>query len=448
MVLATMRNGCVFLRLSSKFLPCCHQICGDTQLKFDFFSGRPCAARLRSLSGHLSKTSAAWLLVLLAPFGCWVSGLGTHGLRVTNDSVVYYSAAERFYETGSILDASGNPLTTWAPFYPVAIASVSFLVPSTELNTVTLTNRHGAFVISVFVLHAALLVNLISLLVSIGLFFSLLRRFAVPLGYRTLATLTVFLHPGMVNAFQMAWSEGLYIALTLLLLWLACLERNGYWKCLLLGALAGCAFLTRYIGMAALPVALAAQWPSRAAGGRGIKQLGVTLLAGLMPIGGWLLRNHSIDGTWMGVRIPESVSFLTVVREAILSFDLLLFSGLMRWIMVIPEPLDILLVLLIPLSIVVVLRLAFQSGAHIRRVLWLTAVLVVSYMLALFYSRMTTHIDPLFAFRLRYMIPMLPFFLIFITLVLAHGKISLDSMPKRIAAWAFFAVCLITEVTV
>jgi hypothetical protein len=356
----------------------------------------------------------------------------------------YYFAAEHFYEAGGILDVNGNPLTTWAPFYPVVIAFVSFLIPYSK--SIAFINSHGVtFVFSDSVLHAALLVNLVSLLGSIGLFFSLLRRFAVPLGYVVLATLTVFLHPGMVNVFQMAWSEALYVALTLLVLWLACLDRNGYWKCLLLGGLAGCAFLTRYIGMAALPVALAAQWPSALSREEGIggigKRLGVTFLAGLVPIGGWLLRNHGSDGTWMGARISDGVPFSTAVSEAVLSFDLLLFPGL-RWL---SEPLCS---LFIALSVAVVLCLVFRGGEHTRRALLLSAVLIAFYMLALLYSRMTTRIDPLFAFGLRYMIPMLPFFLIVVTLILAHGEISLDSAHKRIAAWTFFGACLVTEALV
>jgi hypothetical protein len=397
--------------------------------------------RMRSLFGvFFWKTSAAWFLILSAPLGCWMFGLGEYGLNTTNDSAVYYFAAEHFYEAGGILDVSGNPLTFWAPFYSVAIAFVSFLIPYSE--SITLINSHGVrFVISDSVLHAALLVNLASLLVSIGLLFSLLRRLAVPLGYAVLATLTVFLHPGMVNVFQMAWSEALYIALTLLVLWLACLDRNGYWKCLLLGGLAGCAFLTRYIGMAVLPVALAAQWPSVLSQG-GKKRFCVTFFAGLVLMGGWLLRNRGSDGTWMGARISEGVSLSTAILEAVLSFDVLLFPGQTRWLMAIPGPLCS---LFIALSVVVVLCLAFKRGEHTRRALLLNAVLIVSYMLTLLYSRMTTRIDPLFAFGLRYMIPMLPFFVIVVTLILAHGKISLDSAPRRIAAWTFFGVCLVTE---
>jgi hypothetical protein len=162
-------------------------------------------------------------------------------------------------------------------------------------------------------------------------------------------------------------------------------------------------------------------------------------------MGAWLLRNRGSDGTWMGARIDESVPFFTAVSEAVLSFDALLFPGQARWLMAISGPLCS---LFIALSVVVVLCLAFKRDERTRRALLLNAVLIASYMLALLYSRMTTHIDPLFAFGWRYMIPMLPFFLIVVTLILAYGEIPLDSAPKRIAAWTFFGACLVTEALV
>lgn len=329
-------------------------------------------------------------------------------MGLTPDSRVYLFAAEHFFSDGGVFLTGGAPLTIFPPLYSIALALV---VPGT-----------GSLLV------AALFVNLACLIVSSGIFYLLLRKSGLAPLTACTATLILFLNPCMLYVFRFVWSESLYVLLALCLL-LQCRRiqegqapapaRTG----IMLGALVGLAFLTRYIGVALLPAALvgvllAKNWTNR----ERFTGMAAVLLTGLLVIGGWLLRNVIADGTLMGKRWDNPGTLAYALEGVVMTTGRFLMPGGMF--------ISLKASLLAVAAAVLLLALAFRPS---RRLLYLGApafVLVVCHTGMMIYAQLTTYIDQL---NIRYLSPEMPAAAFLVAAILTHGRFSLVHSWQRIA---------------
>lgn len=363
---------------------------------------------MQPLKKYLLSSSGFYFLLAAGLPATWLVLQHNGIVALTPDSYLYLFAAEHLFPDGGVFLASGAPLTIFPPLYSIALALVA---PGTGSLTV-----------------AALFVNLVCLIFSSGIFYSLLRRSDLAPITACTITLILFLNPCMLYVFRFVWSESLYILLALCLLQQCLRLQEGYSSApartgIMLGALVGFAFLTRYVGVSLMPVALtgvllAKNWTCR----ERLTGMVAVLLTGLLVIGGWLLRNFIADGTLMGKRWDNPGTLAYALEGGVMSVARFLMPGGMF----ISLKAAILAVALAALALAIALRSS-------RRLFYMIApalVLVVCHTGMMIYAQLTTYIDQL---NIRYLSPEMPAAGFLVAIVLAHGRFSLVHSWQRIA---------------
>lgn len=355
--------------------------------------------RMQSLKKSLFSSSCFFALLAAGLPAIWFAVQHKGVMTLTPDSSVYLFAAEHFFSNGGVFSTDGTPLTLFPPLYSIALALVASSIGSLTI--------------------AAFWVNLACLLFSSGIFYALLRKGDLAPITACTVTLILFLNPCMLYVFRFVWSESLYILLVLGLL-LQCRRlqdnrapepaRTG----VMLGALVGIAFLTRYIGVTLLPVALvgvllARNWTTR----ERFTGMAVAILTGFFFIGGWLLRNFIADGTLMGRRWDNPGTFAYALDGIVMTAGRFLMPGGMF----ISLEAGLLAVALAAL----VLALAFRPSRRLLHWIAPAFVLIVCHTGMMIYAQLTTYIDQL---NMRYLSPEMPAAAFLIAAVLKHGRFS------------------------
>jgi hypothetical protein len=343
------------------------------------------------------------------------------GTSLTPDSLVYFFAAEHFLDQGSILKADGNLLTLFPPLYPVVLALMSAVTGSLSSAAATL--------------------NIFCLLVASASLYALLRRIDIRHEFAALITLVVFMNPNMQWIFSHAWSEALYIAITLLIL-LFCHQigkstqphpiRMGIFA----GGLVGLAFLTRYIGVSLLPVVLtgflyAVHWPMR----QRLHGMVAAIAAGTGIMVLWLLRNYQADHTLMGERAASSNSLGYALEGLVTTAGRFLTPG--GFLL---EPATCIVEILILLILV---GASFQWSRKMALLIAPAATWILCHTGLLIHAQLTTHIDQLNA---RYVSPEIAAIALCLAGIFRYGRFSMDRSSKRIPALFIFSLYLLAAV--
>jgi 4-amino-4-deoxy-L-arabinose transferase-like glycosyltransferase len=242
----------------------------------------------------LSLFAAALVLVLTG------RGVGT-----TSDGVTYVVAARSLISGQGFLTCSGDPLTLFAPLYPTVLASSSAfgtdpLEGARLINAIT-------FGLIVFASGQMFLTYLNS------------RLFAL------LATIAVAFSWPLLLASIQALSEPLFTLLCLLfVLQLPVFLRDKSASALiLLSAVAGLAWLERYIGVVLVlagGLAILLLMRDRALWKRVVASLAFGLLASVVPLL-WLVRNTTLTGLPTGPRPPSLNNAAEILNVMALWFD-------------------------------------------------------------------------------------------------------------------------------
>lgn len=214
-----------------------------------------------------------------------------HGIAVSPDSVGYISAARNLAAGRGLTTFDGAPLTLHPPLYPALLGAFKLLTGVDPLPGSRLLNS-VLFGLTVYLS---------------GLYFArhIVRSVLVLLG-----VCSVFLSPSLFQVAAFAWSEPLFILLSLLFLPAleAYLEGRSKAALLVLAAVVGLACLTRYIGVAlALAGGLAVLLqPGSLARARAVHAALFGAVA-LAPPGAWMLRNLLLTESLAGDRLPSHV---------------------------------------------------------------------------------------------------------------------------------------------
>ena len=231
-----------------------------------------------------SSRSSAWaaLLTLFAT---------RHGPGLSPDSVYYLSSGISLADAGQLRQLTGHPMTVFPPGLPALIAIGVWCGVDAET--------------------AARIVCVATAAAIVVLGHLLLRQ--LDLGHRALWTATVLLagSPVLLAVDRMAWSEPPFIACSLALLTI--LERSwrrGWFSVLdfsLAVLLCWASFAFRYSGVVSIPASaltILLMLRKRLVHAA-IVASSFAVAAASLPIA-WMMRNHSIDGTYLGPRDPST----------------------------------------------------------------------------------------------------------------------------------------------
>jgi 4-amino-4-deoxy-L-arabinose transferase-like glycosyltransferase len=232
------------------------------------------------------------VLILLSAIGFLLSYMASwRGIALSPDSVSYISAAKSLLAGDGFMHYDGEPFVLWPPLYPMLLAGLSAL--------------------GLAVLDAARLLNALVFAGIIFLSGLWLRRTLESRPQVVAGLALILLSPALRDVGSYAWSEPLFIILSLLALYcLGRYTRLGTPRMLLAAALftAG-AILTRYIGvtLAATGVLLLlARRPSSPV--RGLRDATVYGVISGLPFLLWIDRNYAVSSTLMGPRAPSEES--------------------------------------------------------------------------------------------------------------------------------------------
>lgn len=232
-----------------------------------------------------------WLVGVLAAVAFMAVLVSTaSGPGLSPDSTGYISVGLNLAKGEGFINWAGETLTIWPPGLPVVIA-LGELVGVGPYWTLRLVN--AATIAAIVALSATLLYRNV-------------RNRQLAVG----ATVFVAVSVALLGVAKWAWTEPLFILVTLLFIMSLEQALRAPQKLRWLvaaAALAWAAFLLRYAGISLIAAGtltvLVGQWPARPS--LAIRNtLVFGAIASLVPVA-WMLRNRSIDGTLMGPRVPS-----------------------------------------------------------------------------------------------------------------------------------------------
>jgi len=240
------------------------------------------------------KPTYRWFLAVLGALG---AALVAHSIRLygpglSPDSVGYISIARSLAASGEYVRFDGGLAPEWPPLYPLLAALLHKLTGADALITAGVVNAlcHG-----------------VTVYVS-GLLLARVARES-PLA-KVLGVVAVAMSPALLAVSVMAWTEPLFIccvALFLLALHgIVAGDRSPRWVALA-ALFAALAALTRYIGVALIPVGALVILLYYAA--KPLQRWAAAALysaGALLPLAAWMWRNQQATGTLMGARAPSS----------------------------------------------------------------------------------------------------------------------------------------------
>lgn len=259
-------------------------------------SDRPTRRRRRALAPAVIALLLGGLGMLITLYATRLNGIG-----LSPDSARYVSAATEFAAGHGFTIYTGEKYVYQAPLYPALLG---------------LTHR----ALGVDTLEAARLVNALVFGATVALAAWLVSQWfqsawVLPL----IAGGWVLCSPTTYNCATMAWTEPLFILLTLIFFWqmVAYLDEPR-WRNFWLGAVAASlAALTRYVGIAVIATGVGCVfwWSDGTRLRRGQRGLLFGGAASLLP-GGWLARNWIVSHTLTGERVPSAIPLTTNLRDA------------------------------------------------------------------------------------------------------------------------------------
>lgn len=236
---------------------------------------------------HLSLLFPALLAFVLVLVSTRLYGAG-----LSTDSVHYIAVARNVAAGAGWVSFNGNVFVVQPPLYPLLLALV-------------------AIVFRVDPLAAAAFVNALLFGVIVYLTGLLFKNYLMSFGFILLGVIVVLFSPALIQVSIMAWSEPLFIFLTLIFLLSQqeFLDKRSARSFVLFTVSAAFASLTRYIGVTliltgalAILVLLRARWRVKA------RDAVLFLLLASLPLVLWMARNYFVSSTFFGGRAPSQFS--------------------------------------------------------------------------------------------------------------------------------------------
>jgi hypothetical protein len=226
-----------------------------------------------------------WALVLVAT--------SRYGIGLSSDSVTYLAAAQNIVDGRGYVNFNGAPVLAFPPMFStmIAVLSAGLFDPASVARFIN-----------------ALCFGLVVFLAAHWLFRHL-RSYLLAL----LGTTSVLFSATLIGISVYAWSEPLFLVLTMLML--LQVERVGSTYSLaswvLAGIFASLAVLDRYAGITVVmtgTILLAAKRTNSIASL--VRRLFIFLSIAILPISLWFYRNYEISSTITGYRVASARTFI------------------------------------------------------------------------------------------------------------------------------------------
>ncbi len=326
------------------------------------------------MPGVCRREQVAHVLVLGSALFVLILHAARLGPGITPDSVAYASTARSIANSNSLVDFSGQPLTIFPPGLPFLLGI--FVKAGLNLQTI------------------CLVLNLMSAGATVWLVYALSSEYFSSVFLGLAAAATFGLSVSTVSVYSMLWTEPVFCAMTLLILFLLMralqygnISIQRVW---LISTLVSMATLFRYIGVILIPLTVAVVFFSllRQLPRRALRAALWAITAGGVSSVGFLLvayRNRTLGFGMMGPRYSSDFR-----PDQVLAGGLYALGGFF-----IPNstPVERFFV---GLAFIVVLLYGMwrmlRSGCSER--IFLVA-FIACYSLALVYSEMTTVLDPI-----------------------------------------------------
>ena len=243
----------------------------------------------------MHRTNALRLSVFYGFLGCALVLIATsrYGIGLSADSVTYLAAAENILDARGYVNFDGAPVLAFPPLFSmlIAVLSAGLLDPA---NVARFIN--------------AICAGLVVFLAADWLFRHLHSSILALLG-----TTTVLFSAALLGISVYAWSEPLFLVLTMLMLMQ--LERvvstDSLAAWVWAGTFAALAVLDRYAGLTAVmtgAIFLAARKTNSITATA--RRLIIFLSIAMLPIGLWFYRNYRVSSTFTGYRAESARTFL------------------------------------------------------------------------------------------------------------------------------------------
>ena len=332
----------------------------------------------------MSRTNVTRIAAVYSLIGCVLIFVATarYGVGLSSDSVTYLAGARNILEGRGYANFDGAPVLAFPPLFSITIAMLSA----------------GLFdLASAARFLNALCFGSVVFLSAHWLFRHLDSRFLAVAG----AT-TVLVSAALIGVSIYAWSEPLFIVLTLLML--LQFEKDDptdsgvAW--VLAGIFAALTILTRYAGISVVltgAIVLALQRVDR--GISWIRRLALFLSMSMLPIGLWFYRNYALSSTITGYRVESA---RTVIQTGYDLINVLSLWFLPEWVPYLYRWYLIIFFGILFGSIILLVYKAQRSLVEIREIIPFL-VFALLYTLVIVYTTSTTALSPIDD---RYMSPL------------------------------------------
>jgi hypothetical protein len=241
-------------------------------------------------------TRAVKISAFYSFMGCALILIATsrYGIGLSADSVTYLAGARNMLEGHGYLNISGEPILAFPPLFSTLIAILSWGGLSDPAGMARLIN--------------VICFGLVVFLAAQWSFRHLRSSTLAALG-----TTAVLFAPPLLGISVYAWSEPLFLVLTMLML--LQLQRDDFAHCLtpwvLTGMFAALAILDRYAGITVLitgAILLAAKRMDNLISLVG--RLSLSLSIAVLPVSLWVYRNYAISSTVTGYRAASTRTWI------------------------------------------------------------------------------------------------------------------------------------------
>lgn len=363
------------------------------------------------------------LLLILVAITAAVMLVFATGCRpgLNADSITYLSMADQFLSGNGFSRLSGptgfKPITIHPPFYPFMLAITQFL--------------------GLQPLNGALILNAVAFFINVILVGVLLRKIFDSNYLPVIGALLFSLSPVSIEWHSWAFSEPLYVALSLLCFYfmVAFTEKRGFVNILIMGMLVGMAMITRYIAVSLFFTIAVVIFLVGSSLSEKLILLSTFGLLSVLPVGLWVARNIHLTGAVSGHVLGLHVITHTKIKMLLnISWEWFIgteftFRSLLLYI-----------VFAFVILMAVVYRLS-RNGSRVRFKKYLmpptvvTAMVIYTLCFCLFMVLAISTLDFNLSIDLRHLFPIYPFVFILLYVSFFHGASYLLS-PKiaRIAS--------------
>lgn len=252
-----------------------------------------------------------WVGVLAAVSALAVLVGNVHGIATGDDGVGYRAIADSLLAGDGLGYFLERPLTIWPPLWPALMAAVAWATP--------LSTTGAAVVLNALTVAAAVLVG-----------HRLLSRMVQDQHLVLLGTLVIGLGSSTIGFGHLLMTDFAFavVVMCLLLTLLTAQERTAWWWPGLAGLWVWVGFGLRYVAVAL--IGIGGLWLLLDGSRKFLVRVGRAALFGavsvLVPVL-WMLRNHSLDGTYTGERYPSARGLVDNAFDIVATLGRFLLPG-------------------------------------------------------------------------------------------------------------------------